>query len=1047
MENKKSNVALEEEKILKFWEENKIFEKSLENRKGNERFVFFEGPPTANGMPHPGHVLTRALKDIILRYKTMKGYYVPRKAGWDTHGLPVELEVEKMLGLNNKKDIENYGVEEFISKCKESVWKYKKEWEDMTKRIGMWLDLENAYVTYENYYIESVWWALKQFFDAGLLYEGHKIVPYCPRCGTALSSHEVAQGYKEVEENSIYVKFKAKDEENLYYLVWTTTPWTLPSNVALAVNPDITYVKVQVESGEKYILCKDRLGIIDEKYEILEEFTGKDLEYREYEPLFKFVNPNKKCWYVVNADYVSTEDGTGIVHIAPAFGAEDYEVGTKYNLPVVNLVKEDGTFKEEVEWKGMFVKEADKYIIRNLKERGLFFKLERYKHNYPFCWRCDTPLLYYARHSWFIKTTAYKDKMIEYNQTVNWHPEYIKDGRFGEFLKNNIDWALSRSRYWGTPLPVWRCKSCGHLHCIGSVEELKNMQIEGYEENMDLHKPYIDRVVLKCPNCGEKMVREPEVIDCWFDSGCMYIGQQHYPFENKEEFEKSFPADYICEAIDQTRGWFYTLLATSSFLFKKAPYKNVVTLGLILGEDGQKMSKSKRNYVPANLVWDSEGADAIRWYFYASTVPWNAKKFSLDAVREVNRKFLNKIRNVWQFWRMYADIDNYNPFDESNKVETDNLLDRWILSKLNSLIDFVNENLDKYQITQAANKIEDFVEELSNWYVRRNRRRFWKFEVDNDKKAAYNTLHHCLVELAKLIAVFTPFLAESMWQDLVTRYNKEKISVHLEDYPVVNEKLIDKDLEKYMEDLQLVVEQAREARNISKIKNRQPLPVLYVYGVSVDDAACEIIKDEINVKKVENASFEFIKDIVDFDLRVNFAKLGPKYQDFAKEIAKWIKENKDIVWQLREKSSSKVNVLGQEIELEYADLKVKYISKDKNYEVSGSKEAIVILDKTIDEELELEGLYREFVHTIQNIRKKSKLNVTDRIIIRFYSEDEKIKQMIEKYEELIKNETLTLEIKMENIAEKEYKINDRKVNISIEKVENYDENKDLRIEH
>ncbi len=1038
-QTQKSQVALREEAIMNFWRENKIFNKVLEKRRneGAPLFSFFEGPPTANGMPHAGHVLTRAMKDVFIRYREMTGHYVPRIAGWDTHGLPVELEVEKMLGLNNKRDIENYGVEKFIQKCKESVWKYKTEWEKMTERIGMWLDFEHAYITYDNRYIESLWWALKKYWEAGLLYEGFKIVPYCPRCGTALSSHEVAQGYKEVKEPAIYVKFKVKGRNNTYFMAWTTTPWTLPSNVALAVNPDVTYVEVE-HRGETLILCKDRLSILEGNYNVIREFKGKELEYTEYEPLFNFANPDKKCWYVVCAEFVSTEDGTGIVHIAPAFGEEDWNVGKEYDLPMVNLVDLQGRFVEGTTWAGKFVKDADPEITKELQNRGLLYKVEEYTHTYPFCWRCSTPLLYYAMKTWFIKTTEYKDKMMEINRNINWYPEYIREGRFGEFLENNIDWALSRSRYWGTPLPVWTCSSCGHRECIGSVDELKSMAKEWPEGELDLHKPWIDKVILKCPKCSGDMKREPEVIDCWFDSGCMHTAQFHYPFENKEDFEKRFPADFICEAIDQTRGWFYTLLATSAFLYGKSAYKNVVTLGLILGSDGQKMSKSRGNYVPPDEVFDTEGADAVRWYFYSSTVPWNARIFSKEHVREANRKFLNKIRNVVKFFKMYADIDKINPFDFEFKISSLPMIDRWIWARFAETVKNVRENMDKFNVTDAAQNIEKFLDDLSNWYVRRCRRRFWREVVDEDKKKAYFTLHRILVEFTKLIAPFVPFIAEEMYEELVKNYGKGQISIHLEDYPTYQEELVDKDLLHRMDFLRLLVELTREARGKAKIKVRQPIPAIYVWAkdeVALSEEELSLILEEINAKGVELKDKSWFNNKVTFRLTVNKAKLGPILGSGIVELSNLVNEKRDeIGWQLIDKGTFESEIDGRSLLLELGDIKLE-VEGIEPFFAAGRRNIVVAISSDIPEELVVEGLARELTHHIQNMRKKNRFNVTDRIKLFVYSDDELVKKMWREFADKIASEVLADEYSFEkHDAAKEVNLNGRSCWIYVQRI-------------
>jgi len=898
---------------MKFWKDKDTFKKSLEIRKGSPRFNFYEGPPTANGKPHAGHVLPRIYKDLFPRYKTMQGYYVPRKAGWDTHGLPVELEVEKELGINSKQEIEKYGIEEFNKKCRESVFRYEKEWRLFTERIGFWIDMDNPYITLSNDYIESVWWLLKKIWEKGLLYKGYKIVPWCPRCETALSDHEVAQGYKETEDPSIFVKFKIKNQDNTYFLAWTTTPWTLISNVALAVHPDEDYVKVKY-NNEYYILAEKRLTYVfpEGSYEIIERYKGKDLEKTYYEPLFNFLPIDKDSHYVVLGDFVTLEDGTGIVHIAPAFGDEDFQIGKKYDLPFLQPVDQNGKFIKEVEpWAGMFIKKADPLIIENLKNRNLLFKEEKYLHSYPFCWRCDTPLIYYARASWYIKTTAVKEDLLRNNQKIDWYPEHIKEGRFGNWLANNIDWSLSRERYWGTPLPIWICESCGHQECIGSYKELGIT----YTKNFDPHKPYIDKITLKCPKCGGTMYRVPEVIDCWFDSGAMPVAQWHYPFENEEEFKASFPADFICEAIDQTRGWFYSLLAISTLVFNEPAYKNVLVTELVLDEKGEKMSKHKGNVVDPWLILNKYGADALRWYIFTVSPPWVPLRFSPDAVNEALKKFLLTLWNTVSFFSIYAEIDGFDPTKNSIPLENlEDISDRWIISRLNSLILKVKEDMDKFNATSAARSIQSFViDDLSNWYIRLNRERFWKSEKDNDKWSAYTTTYTVIKELTKLLAPFIPFTTEKIYQEIVRVAEKEAPeSVHLCDYPQGETKYIDSVLEADMEIVRDIVTIGRMLRNQANIKIRQPLSKIW-------------INTKGNKENLEKLS-KYIKQ----ELNVN-----------------------DIIF---DRPEVKENIL---------------IHEDDNLQVG--------LDISITEDLLKKGILRELEHKIQMLRKEAKLDYVDRI--------------------------------------------------------------------
>ena len=846
------NFVEREKKTEKFWEENHIFQKSIDERKEGEVYTFYDGPPTANGKPHIGHVLTRVIKDMIPRYRTMKGYKVLRKAGWDTHGLPVELEVEKKLGLDGKEQIEEYGLEPFIKQCKESVWKYKGMWEDFSGTVGFWADMDDPYVTYDNNFIESEWWALKQIWEKGLLYKGHKIVPYCPRCGTPLSSHEVAQGYKDVKERSATAKFIVKGEENTYFLAWTTTPWTLPSNVALCVNPVETYVKIKV-GDEKFILAEALVeaNFPDTEYEVVEKYVGTDLEYKEYEPLFNFVTPDKKAYYVTCDSYVTLTDGTGIVHIAPAFGEDDANVGRKYDLPFVQLVDGKGEMTKETPWAGTFCKDVDKEILVNLEERGQLFNAPKFEHSYPFCWRCDTPLIYYARDTWFIKMTDVKDDLIKNNNTVNWIPKTIGEGRFGAWLENVQDWGISRNRYWGTPLNIWECE-CGHRHAIGSIEELKSMS-DNCPDEIELHRPFIDAVTIKCPECGKEMHRVPEVIDCWFDSGAMPFAQWHYPFENKDIFEENFPADFISEAVDQTRGWFYSLLAESTLLFNKAPYKNVIVLGHVQDENGQKMSKSKGNAVDPFDALEKHGADAIRWYFYSNSAPWLPNRFHDGAVSEGQRKFMGTLWNTYAFFVLYANIDEFDATKYTLEYDKLSVMDKWLLSKLNTLVKTVDDNLANYKITETARVLDNFVDELSNWYVRRSRARFWVKEMTQDKINAYMTLYTALVTLCKAAAPMIPFMTEDIYQNLVRNIDKSAPeSIHLCDFPEYDEKLIDKELENDMEEVLDIVVLGRACRNTANIKNRQPIGMMYVKAPeALSDFYIDIIEDELNVKKVE----------------------------------------------------------------------------------------------------------------------------------------------------------------------------------------------------
>lgn len=1024
-------VAMEEE-ILKFWKENDVFKKSEEASKDGEYYTLYDGPPTANGKPHIGHVLTRVMKDIIPRYKIMKGYRVLRKAGWDTHGLPVELEVEKQLGISGKPQIEEYGVEKFIKKCKDSVFTYANEWKEMSDRVGYWIDMDNPYVTYHNNYIESVWWALKKIWDKGLLYKGHKVVPYCPRCGTALSSHEVAQGYKEVKDASIYVKFKAKNMDNTYFLVWTTTPWTLPSNVALAINKDVNYVKAEHE-GQYLILAESRLELLGEDAKVVETFKGEKIVGEEYEQLFTFEKPEKKAHFVGAGDFVTLTDGSGIVHIAPAFGEDDFNFGKKYDLPMIQLVDTQGKFKESVgPWKGMFVKDADKHITKELESRGLLFKEEKHEHSYPFCWRCDTPLLYYARDTWFIKTTALRDELLKNNDTVNWLPDNIRTGRFGNFLENVIDWGISRERYWGTPLNIWTCE-CGHKESIGSIAELKEKGIDVPDE-IELHKPYIDAVKLRCPHCGGKMTRVSEVIDCWFDSGSMPFAQWHYPFENKEEFDKNFPAQFISEAVDQTRGWFYTLLVISTILFEKSPFENCLVLGHVQDKYGYKMSKHKGNVLSPWDVLNREGADATRWYFYAGSAPWLPSRFYEDAVIEYQRKFMGTLWNVYAFYVLYADIDNFNPYEYESK-QSENVMDRWITSKLNSLIKEVDEYLNSYKITEAARTMSDFVDELSNWYVRRNRSRFWQSEMTDDKVSAYMTLFNVLEKFLRLAAPFVPFITEEIYQNIVKSADKDApLSIHLCKYPQYEANLVDERLENEMDVAYKIVQLGRAARNDANIKNRQPLPRMLVSfkEESLPEYYIDIIKDELNLKDVQFS--DEIKQYVEFGFKINFPVLGPKFGKLVPKIGEALKSASpaEASSSLKNEGAFKISVAGEEVALTAEDVEVTMKGRE-GYAFQTNGYISVVLDKTLTEELINEGYTREIISKIQNMRKDSGFEVADRIAF-YYFGNSKLDKVIKDNLDFIKSETLAdtvTEEEKDGSSYTEWNINGEKLNMAV----------------
>ncbi len=1031
--NPNLNFVEREKEIIEFWKKNKIFEKSVEKNEGGKEFSFYDGPPTANGKPHIGHILTRVMKDIVPRYKTMKGYHVLRKAGWDTHGLPVELEVEKVLGFDGKQDIEKYGIEPFIGKCKESVFKYQSEWEKMSDRVGYWVDMENPYITYDDKYIESVWWAIKTIFDKGLIYKGHKIVPYCPRCGTALSSHEVAQGYKDVEEKSCVVKFKVEGRENTYILAWTTTPWTLPSNVALCFNPEFDYSVIK-SGNEKYILATELIKNHFDEYEIIETKKGKEFEGTRYVPLFPYYKKDKKdCFYVTCDDYVTLSDGTGVVHIAPAFGEDDANVGRKYDLPFVQMVDESGKFtKDAADLTGVFCKDGDKIILKNLKERGLLFREIMFTHSYPFCWRCDTPLLYYARSTWFIKMTAVKDKLIKNNNSVNWIPESIKSGRMGNFLENVIDWGLSRERYWGTPLPLWVCPDCGKVHAIGSKEELKKLgHIKG---DIELHKPYVDAIEIDC-ECGGKMKRTPEVIDCWFDSGSMPFAQYHYPFENKDIFEKTFPADFISEAVDQTRGWFYTLLAISTLLFDKSPFENCIVLGHVNDKNGIKMSKHKGNVVDPWSVLDNQGADAVRWYFYTGSMPWLPSRFYPEAVSEAQRKYLGTLWNTYSFYVLYAEIDKFDPTKHDLKKCKLSLMDKWILSALNSLVDFVDKSLDEYKITESARAITDFTDSLSNWYVRRCRDRYWGSAMTDDKIAAFMALYTVLETLTRLTAPFTPFMAESIYKNIVLSVDKNAPeSVHLTEFPKANKKYIDKKLESGMSVVQNAAVLGRAARNSVEIKNRQPLPRLIISGETAAEIGEElrgVIADELNVKSVETASD--VSQYSDYEVKPQLKTVGPKYGKLLNSIRVYLGANgKKVVEEVNANGVCKFSADGSEVELTKDDLLIN-VKSPEGYAVASGNGLVAVLDTHLTRELILEGYMREIVSKIQTMRKESGFDVTDHIEIS-YDGDDDIDEVFGKSGESIKADTLAEKISVGASGGKEWDINGKKVTLAVKKL-------------
>ena len=1030
------NFVEREKQVEKFWEDNQIFEKSMKVREGNPSYVFYDGPPTANGKPHIGHVETRVIKDMIPRYRTMKGYQVPRKAGWDTHGLPVELEVEKKLGLDGKDQIEKYGVEPFIEQCKESVWKYEGMWEDFSHTVGFWADMKNPYVTYHNDYIESEWWALKEIWKKGLLYEGHKIVPYCPRCGTPLSSHEVAQGYKDVKERSAVVRFKVKGED-AYILAWTTTPWTLPSNVALCVNPDEDYVKVTSKGYTYYMAAALVDTVLGEGAEILEHYQGKDLEFKEYEPLFPYAEKrigNKKAYYVVCDTYVTLTDGTGVVHIAPAFGEDDSKVGHRYDLPFVQLVNEKGEMTEETPWAGTFCKKADMAVLQALEDKDLLFDAPLFEHSYPHCWRCDTPLIYYARETWFIRMTAVKEDLIRNNNTINWIPESIGKGRFGDWLENVQDWGLSRNRYWGTPLPVWQCE-CGHQDCIGSIEELKE-KADNCPDDIELHRPYIDAVTIKCPKCGKEMHRVPEVIDCWFDSGSMPFAQHHYPFENKEIFEKQFPAQFISEAVDQTRGWFYSLLAISTLLFNKAPYENVIVLGLVQDENGQKMSKSKGNAVDPFDALQTYGADAIRWYFYTSSAPWLPSRFAGKTVVEGQRKFMGTLWNTYAFFVLYANIDNFDATKYSLEYDKLAVMDKWLLSRLESTVKAVDDNLANYRIPEAAKALQSFVDDMSNWYVRRSRERFWAKGMEQDKINAYMTLYTALVTVAKAAAPMIPFMTEDIYQNLVRSINADAPeSIHLCDFPEVHEDWIDPKMEEDMADLLEIVVMGRAARNTANIKNRQPIGTMYVKSeFQLSEFYKEIIEDELNIKEV--VFKDDIADFISYSFKPQMRTVGPKYGKLLNKIKTTLSEldgNKAMA-ELKSTGELKLDIDGQEIVLLEEDLLID-MAQMEGYVSESDHTITVVLDTNLTPELIEEGFVRELVSKIQTMRKEAGFEVMDKI--RVYAKDnDKIVSIMKNHGDEIKSEVLAEEIVTGETKgyEKEWNINSEKVTMAVERI-------------
>ncbi len=1045
--NTDMNFVEREKEVEQFWKEDNTFKKSMEQREGCPTYTFYDGPPTANGKPHIGHVLTRVIKDMIPRYRTMKGYYVPRKAGWDTHGLPVELEVEKLLGLDGKEQIEQYGLAPFITKCKESVWKYKGMWEDFSGTVGFWADMDNPYVTYDDNFIESEWWALKSIWDKGLLYKGFKIVPYCPRCGTPLSSHEVAQGYKAVKERSAIVRFKVVGED-AYFLAWTTTPWTLPSNTCLCVNPDETYCKVKAADGYTYYMAEALLDKVLGKlaedgkaaYEVLETYKGKDLENKEYEPLYACAKEtaekqHKKAHFVTCDNYVTMTDGTGIVHIAPAFGEDDARVGRKYDLPFLQFVDEKGNMTKETPFAGLFVKKADPEVLKDLDARGLLFDAPKFEHDYPFCWRCDTPLIYYARESWFIKMTAVRDDLVRNNNTVNWIPQSIGKGRFGNWLENIQDWGVSRNRYWGTPLNIWECEECGHQEAIGSREQLKEMSGNEKALTVELHRPYIDEITCTCPKCGKTMKRVPEVIDCWFDSGAMPFAQHHYPFENKDLFEQQFPAQFISEAVDQTRGWFYSLMAESTLLFNRSPYENVIVLGHVQDENGQKMSKSKGNAVDPFDALKTYGADAIRWYFYINSAPWLPNRFHGKAVQEGQRKFMGTLWNTYAFFVLYANIDNFDASKYTLDEKTLTVMDRWILSKLNSTVGAVDDNLANYRIPEAAKALQEFVDDLSNWYVRRSRERFWAKGMEQDKINAYMTLYTALVTISKAAAPMIPFMTEEIYRNLVCSVDKNAPeSVHLCDFPKVDENLIDKELEASMEEVLDIVVMGRAARNTANIKNRQPIGTMYVRAERpLDDMFKAVVADELNVKNVEFK--DDLSDFTSYTFKPQLKTVGPKYGKLLNGIRTHLAElnGREAMKELENTGSLSFDIDGQNVVLSKEDLLID-TAQMEGYVTEEDSTVTVVLDTNLSDALIEEGFVREIISKIQTMRKEAGFEVMDKIVV-YSMGNQKIEGYMKEYREEILSDVMASDIRFDEVKgyTKEWSINGESVTLGVEK--------------
>ena len=1045
--NTDMNFVEREKEVEQFWKEDNTFKKSMEQREGCPTYTFYDGPPTANGKPHIGHVLTRVIKDMIPRYRTMKGYYVPRKAGWDTHGLPVELEVEKLLGLDGKEQIEQYGLDPFITKCKESVWKYKGMWEDFSSTVGFWADMDNPYITYDDNFIESEWWALKSIWDKGLLYKGFKIVPYCPRCGTPLSSHEVAQGYKAVKERSAIVRFKVVGED-AYFLAWTTTPWTLPSNTCLCVNPDETYCKVKAADGYTYYMAEALLDKVLGKlaedgkaaYEVLETYKGKDLEYKEYEPLYACAKEtaekqHKKAHFVTCDNYVTMTDGTGIVHIAPAFGEDDARVGRKYDLPFLQFVDEKGNMTKETPFAGLFVKKADPEVLKDLDARGLLFDAPKFEHDYPFCWRCDTPLIYYARESWFIKMTAVRDDLVRNNNTVNWIPQSIGKGRFGNWLENIQDWGVSRNRYWGTPLNIWECEECGHQEAIGSREQLKEMSGNEKALTVELHRPYIDEITCTCPKCGKTMKRVPEVIDCWFDSGAMPFAQHHYPFENKDLFEQQFPAQFISEAVDQTRGWFYSLMAESTLLFNRSPYENVIVLGHVQDENGQKMSKSKGNAVDPFDALKTYGADAIRWYFYINSAPWLPNRFHGKAVQEGQRKFMGTLWNTYAFFVLYANIDNFDASKYTLDEKTLTVMDRWILSKLNSTVGAVDDNLANYRIPEAAKALQEFVDDLSNWYVRRSRERFWAKGMEQDKINAYMTLYTALVTISKAAAPMIPFMTEEIYRNLVCSVDKNAPeSVHLCDFPKVDENLIDKELEASMEEVLDIVVMGRAARNTANIKNRQPIGTMYVRAERpLDDMFKAVVADELNVKNVEFK--DDLSDFTSYTFKPQLKTVGPEYGKLLNGIRTHLAElnGREAMKELENTGSLSFDIDGQNVVLSKEDLLID-TAQMEGYVTEEDSTVTVVLDTNLSDALIEEGFVREIISKIQTMRKEAGFEVMDKIVV-YSMGNQKIEGYMKEYREEILSDVMASDIRFDEVKgyTKEWSINGESVTLGVEK--------------